>query len=48
VTVAVAVSFAQRVDAFDGDAAKGEVVGELPIGDSECRKVVAASGLELS
>jgi hypothetical protein len=29
------------VDAFDGDAAEGEVVGELPIGDGECGEIVA-------
>ncbi len=37
----VAVPFSERVDAFDGDAAEGEVVGELPVGDGERWEVVA-------
>ena len=32
---------AEIVNAFDGDAAEGEVVGELPVGDSEGGQVVA-------
>jgi hypothetical protein len=28
------------VDTFDGDAAKGEIVGKLPVGDGERGKVV--------
>ena len=32
---------AEGVDAFDGDAAKGEIIGELPIGDGEGGQVVA-------
>jgi hypothetical protein len=31
----------EGVDALDGDAAEGEVVGELPIGDWEGGQVVA-------
>ena len=37
----VAVVGAEGVDAFDGDAAEGEVVGELPVGDRESGQVVA-------
>jgi hypothetical protein len=29
------------VDAFDGDTAKGQVVGELPVGDGERGEIVA-------
>jgi hypothetical protein len=32
---------AEEVDAFDGDAAEGEIVGELPVGDREGGQVVA-------
>jgi hypothetical protein len=36
----VAVGFPERVNAFNGDAAKGEVVGELPVCDWERWEVV--------
>ena len=36
----VAVGFAEVMNTFDGDAAKGEVVGELPVGDGERWEVV--------
>jgi len=37
----VTVVWAEIMDAFDGDAAQGEVVGELPIGDRKCGQIVS-------
>ncbi len=37
----VAIAGAEVVDALDGDAAQGEVVGELSVGDGEGGKIVA-------
>jgi hypothetical protein len=32
---------AQGVYSLDGNAAEGEVIGELPIGDGKCGEIVA-------
>jgi hypothetical protein len=42
----VAVVGAEGVDAFYGDAAEGEVVGELPVGDGEGGQIVAEPDCE--
>ena len=36
-----AVAGAERIDAFDGDAAQGEVLGELGVGRGESREMSA-------